>query len=216
LSTVNRLLKINLLNFDLKFRSFLVENFKVFKILFKLNNFGIMEFTTRLLSVRLVKNMTKNGKIPKFSVCVAVGNGKGGMGVGSSKDSHMIDAVAKARKIAFKQMNHYSLFENRTIFHDDKIKFKSTIVSMRPLPPGIYFITLETGRRCHPSIAEICRCVGIEDISAKVIGSSNALNVSRAFINLLENQKSPLQISKEFGIKLINLNQKLNLHSNFV
>jgi small subunit ribosomal protein S5 len=96
------------------------------------------EASTRLLDVRLVKNMTKNGKIPRFSVLVAVGNSNGGIGIGSASDLHLIDALSKARKVAFKSMRHFSLFDNRTIFHDDIIKFKSTILFVRPLPPGTF------------------------------------------------------------------------------
>ena len=69
------------------------------------------------------------------------------------------------------------------------------------------YLILDHGRRCHPAIAEICRCLGIKDISSKVVGSTNALNVSKAFIEILMRQKSPLQVSKEYGVKIVDINQ---------
>ena len=66
----------------------------------------------------------------------------------------------------------------------------------------VFFVILETGRRCHPAVAEICKCMGISDISAKVIGSTNPINVLHAFIVALRRQKTPEQVALESGLHI--------------
>jgi ribosomal protein S5 len=52
-------------------------------------------------------------------------------------------------------------------------------------------------------------CVGIDDIGGKVIGSSNPINVAVAFRKILERQKSPITMSKEAGLKIMELKTNL-------
>lgn len=152
----------------------------------------------RVVKMRIIKNMTKNGKYVRYSAFMAVGNGRGSVGVSHAKSIDAVDAVAKATKSATKNMQYYERFQFRTIFHDDIVKFKSTKVHIRPAPPN-------TGRRCHPAIAEICRCAGIQDISANVHGSRHAPNVAQAFLKALARQKSPEMVAKETGYRVLDI-----------
>ena len=68
-----------------------------------------------------------------------------------------------------------------------------------------FFYILDFGRRCHPTIAEMCRCLGIKDISAKVHGSSHPMNVMKAFLKILEQQKSPEQVASETGMRVVDV-----------
>lgn len=97
------------------------------------------EGIARVLSLRLVKNQTKNGKIPRFVALVAYGNQNGGLGIGKSRHTQALEAINKATAIARKAMSYYELFEKRTIFHDDEVKFKASILQVRPAPRGIRF-----------------------------------------------------------------------------
>ena len=69
----------------------------------------------------------------------------------------------------------------------------------------LFFSLLDFGRRCHPTIAEMCRCLGIKDISAKVHGSSHPMNVMKAFLKILEQQKSPEQVAAETGMRVVDV-----------
>ena len=51
----------------------------------------------------------------------------------------------------------------------------------------------------------MCRCLGIKDISAKVHGSSHPMNVMKAFLKILEQQKSPEQVAAETGMRVIDV-----------
>ena len=49
------------------------------------------------------------------------------------------------------------------------------------------------------------RCLGIKDISAKVHGSSHPMNVMKAFLKILEQQKSPEQVASETGMRVVDV-----------
>lgn len=168
---------------------------------------------TRLVNMRVVKNMTKNGKIARFSSIVVAGNGNGGLGCGHAKHDSASEAVTKAGKLAVRDIQYFNRWQDRTLFHDDFAKYKATKLYVRPAPPSNFlklfnknFITfLDFGRRCHPTIAEMCRCMGIKDISAKVHGSSHPMNVMKAFMKILEQQKSPEQVAAETGMRVVDV-----------
>lgn len=149
----------------------------------------------RLIKLRYVRNMSRNGKVPSYSAAVVVGNGEGGIGYGLSKDKRPNEAIVKATKEAEKNMEYFELYENRTMFHEIQAKFKASILLIRPMPP-------EIGRRTHWAIQEMCRCIGIQDLSAKVRGSRNPLNVAHAFLIALRNQKTPRQIALDSGMRI--------------
>ena len=51
----------------------------------------------------------------------------------------------------------------------------------------------------------MCRCLGIKDISAKVHGSSHPMNVMKAFLKILDQQKSPVQVAAETGLRVVDV-----------
>ena len=152
----------------------------------------------RLLKMRIVKNMTKNGKYARFSAFVAVGNGKGAVGVAHGKALNAADALSKASQIAARSMEFFPRWQDRTIFHDDRVKWKATRLLLRPAAP-------HTGRRCHPTISEICRCLGIKDISGKIHGSRHSMNVAEAFLIALRRQKPPETVAQEAGMRVVDV-----------
>lgn len=91
---------------------------------------------SRVISLRIVKNMTKNGKIQRFSVMVASGNGKGGVGLGQATHANSTDAIMKAGKMAVRNMEFFERWHERTLFHDGYAKFKASEIFARPAPKG--------------------------------------------------------------------------------
>lgn len=51
----------------------------------------------------------------------------------------------------------------------------------------------------------MCRCLGIKDISAKVHGSSHPMNVMKAFLKILDQQKTPEQVAAETGMRVVDV-----------
>lgn len=96
----------------------------------------VSKLITRLVNMRVVKNMTKNGKIARFSSIVVAGNGNGGLGCGHSKHDSASEAVTKAGKLAVRDMQFFNRWQDRTLFHDDYTKYKATKLYVRPAPPS--------------------------------------------------------------------------------
>jgi len=94
---------------------------------------------TRLVNMRVVKNMTKNGKIARFSSILVAGNGNGGLGYGHAKHDSASEAVTKAGKLAVRNIQYFNRWQDRTLFHDDFAKYKATKLYVRPAPSSIFF-----------------------------------------------------------------------------
>ncbi|KAI1317071.1 28S ribosomal protein S5, mitochondrial [Mortierella claussenii] len=157
------------------------------------------KFLKRALVVKRTSNMTTAGKVPSMYALVIVGNGNGIAGYGEGKDEEAARAVRKATNRAMRNLMAFDRYDDRTIFHDIDYKFHATKIQFRSRPPGF-------GNRCNHLIHEICSCIGILDISAKVWGSRNPMNVIKAtFEALSKKQKLPADIARARGKRMVDV-----------
>ncbi|KAL0085766.1 ribosomal protein S5 domain 2-type protein [Phycomyces blakesleeanus] len=147
------------------------------------------------LVIKRVVNMNGKGKQPSMYALVVVGNGEGLAGYGEGKDEEASRAVRKATNRAIKNLRYFDRYDNRTVFMDIVHKFHATTLELRSRPPGF-------GCRANHYIHEICRCIGIQDLSGKVRGSTTPMNVIKATFEALSHQKLPEDIAKMRGKKL--------------
>ncbi|KAJ3211407.1 28S ribosomal protein S5, mitochondrial [Entophlyctis luteolus] len=152
----------------------------------------------RVLHVRSVGRVTKGGKIRSASAIVVVGNGNGIGGYGEGRANDVGGAVAKATAVAIKNMTPIPRFQQRTVFGDIVHRFQSVTLEIKTAPPGFGIVA-------NNNIHEICRCVGIRDMAAKVRGSTNPINVIKASFEALKLQKTPVQIAQARGRKLVDV-----------
>ncbi|KIY47394.1 ribosomal protein S5 domain 2-like protein [Fistulina hepatica ATCC 64428] len=148
-------------------------------------------FVYDLLS-RIVKQQTGKGKIARIERICIVGNGKGMVGLGIGKDAEGHRALDRARGRAVKNMDFVERFEERTIYTEMQAKLGSTRIIMRPRPVGF-------GLRCNPYMHQIFRACGIKDISAKVWGSRNPINVMHATLRMLQSGHAPILMGDGLG-----------------
>jgi small subunit ribosomal protein S5 len=93
------------------------------------------------------------------------------------------DAIKKANEMARRKLIHIPLREGRTIHHDVKAKDGSGRIVLRAASKG-------TGIICRWSpVRAVCEVLGVKDIVAKSMGTSNAHNVIRATMKALLKQK---------------------------
>ncbi|KAJ1976138.1 28S ribosomal protein S5, mitochondrial [Dimargaris xerosporica] len=154
----------------------------------------------RILHVRRTSNMTRKGKMPSMYALVVVGTGRGVAGYGEGKGEEVADAVRKATSRAIKNLTYFPRYDNRTIYHDIRHKFKATDMTLLARPPGF-------GRRVNPYIYEICYCLGIQDIAGKVSGSRNPMNVIKCFFEAMQTQRTPEDLAMARGKKLVDVNR---------
>ena len=87
------------------------------------------------------------------------------------------------------------LKEGRTLHHDVNGKNGSGKVFLRAAPAG-------TGIIAGGAIRSVCEVLGIQDVVAKSLGSSNPHNVLKACVNGLKSQNSPKILSAIRGKKI--------------
>ncbi|ORZ11233.1 ribosomal protein S5, C-terminal domain-domain-containing protein [Absidia repens] len=149
----------------------------------------------KALVIKRVVNMNGKGKQPSMYALVVVGNGNGLAGYGEGKDEESARAVKKATNRAIKNLRYIDRYDNRTVSMDITHKFHATKLYLRSRPPGF-------GCRANHYVHEICRCIGIQDLSGKVRGSRTPMNVIKATFDALSSQRLPDDIAKMRGKKL--------------
>ena len=158
----------------------------------KMNN---AEFKDKLVSINRITKVVKGGRRFAFSALVVVGDQLGSIGIGHGKAKQVPDAIKKATETAKRKLTKIPLREGRTIHHDVLGKDGAGKVLLRSAPSG-------TGIIAGGAIRSVCEVIGIQDIVAKSLGSSNPNNVLRACLKGLKSQKTPKQISILRGKKI--------------
>ena len=144
------------------------------------------EFESKLLDLARVTRVTAGGKHFRFRALVIVGNKKGKVGVGVAKGQDVAQAIQKATKIAKKNIIEVPII-NDTILHEVSAKYGAAKVLLKPQRKGRGLIAGGTPR-------VICELAGIENISAKVLGTTtNKINNARATIKALKELQKTLK-----------------------
>ena len=159
------------------------------------------EFKDKLVSINRITKVVKGGRRFAFSALVVVGNYAGSIGVGHAKAKQVPDAIKKATETAKNNTHKIPLREGRTLHHDILSKAGSGKVLLRAAPSG-------TGIIAGGPIRAACEVLGIKDVVAKSLGSSNPLNVLRACIKGFKNQNSPKFLANARGQKIAEITKK--------
>ena len=146
------------------------------------------EFSEHLVTINRVAKVVKGGRRFGFAAIMIVGDNKGRVGYGTGKAKEVPEAVRKATENAKSKMVRVNLKENRTLHHDVVGRFGAGKVILRSAAPG-------TGIIAGGPVRAVCEVLGVKDIVAKSMGTSNAHNVIRATIKAFMKQTSPKQIS---------------------
>jgi small subunit ribosomal protein S5 len=149
----------------------------------------------KLVSVRRVTKVVKGGKNLRFSALVIVGDGKGRVGYATGKAREVPEAVKKASERAKKNMVRIPLREGRTLHHDVILKVGAGKVCLRSASAG-------TGVIAGGPMRALFEALGVQDVVAKSIGSSNYHNVVHATVEALKKVMPPRQIANKLGKRL--------------
>ena len=162
-----------------------------------------IEFKDKLVSINRITKVVKGGRRFTFSALVVVGNYAGSVGVGYAKAKQVPNAIKKATQNAKKNLIKIPLRDGRTLHHDIIAKDGAGKVLLRSAPSG-------TGIIAGGPIRAACEVIGIKDIVAKSMGSSNPINVLRACIKGFKNQHSPKFIANLRGKKIAEVTKQRN------
>lgn len=153
------------------------------------------EIEEKLVHINRVAKVVKGGRRFAFSALVIVGDGKGRVGHGSGKAREVPEAIRKATESAKRTLQRVPLREGRTLHHDVAGRFGAGRVYLRAAPPG-------TGIIAGGPMRAVFEMLGVSDVVAKSIGTSNPHNMVKATFQALTNCVSPRQIAAKRGKKV--------------
>ncbi len=145
----------------------------------------------RLVGIRRVAKVVKGGRIFGFSALTVVGDGQGRVGIGRGKAREVPVAIQKAMENARKNMVNVELVEG-TLQYPITSEHGAAKIYMQPASEG-------TGVIAGGPMRAVFDVVGVHNVLAKCIGSSNPINVVRATIKGLAKMASPESVAAKRG-----------------
>ena len=159
------------------------------------------EFVDKLVHINRVAKVVKGGKRFGFAALVVIGDQKGRVGFGHGKAREVPEAIRKATESAKRNLTRVALREGRTLHHDIAGRHGAGRVYLRAAPAG-------TGIIAGGPMRAVFETLGIQDVVAKSIGSSNPYNLVRATFDALQHQDSPRSVAARRNIKVSTLQSR--------
>jgi small subunit ribosomal protein S5 len=156
------------------------------------------EFADRLVAINRVSKTVKGGKRFGFAALVVVGDQRGRVGYGKGKAKEVPEAIRKATEQAKRQMIRVPLRDGRTLHHDMEGRHGAGKVVMRTAVAG-------TGIIAGGPMRAVFEMLGLQDVVAKSLGSTNPYNMIRATIDGLMQETSPRQVAQRRGKKVADI-----------
>src|ERR1700750_2016163 len=159
------------------------------------------EFTDKLVHINRVAKVVKGGRRFGFAALVVVGDEKGRVGFGHGKAREVPEAIRKANDAGKSGLARVPLREARTLHHEVAGRHGAGRVYLRAAPPG-------TGIIAGGPMRAVFETLGMQDVVAKSLGSSNPYNMVRATFDALKHQDSPRSVASRRNIKVSTLQSR--------
>ncbi len=145
----------------------------------------------KMVAINRVTKVVKGGRVMGFAALTVVGDGDGSIGMGKGKAREVPVAVQKAMEEARQKMVKVQL-KNGTLQHAVMGRHGASRVYMQPASDG-------TGIIAGGPVRAVMEVMGVANILAKCIGSTNPYNIVRATINGLTEMNTPAEIAAKRG-----------------
>lgn len=153
------------------------------------------ELLDKLVHINRVAKVVKGGRRFSFGALVVVGDGRGQVGYGTGKAREVPEAIRKATDQAKRNMVRIPLRDGRTLHHDVNGRYGAGRVVLRAAPPG-------TGIIAGGPMRAVFETMGVQDVVAKSLGSSNPHNMVKATFQALLSCASPRSVAARRGKKV--------------
>jgi len=151
-------------------------------------NDGLRE---KMVAINRVTKVVKGGRVLGFAALTVVGDGDGGVGMGKGKAREVPVAVQKAMDEARRKLVKINL-KNGTLHHAVIGRHGASRVYMQPAADG-------TGIIAGGPMRAIFEVMGVTNVLAKCLGSTNPYNIVRATLNGLQAMNTPAEVAAKRG-----------------
>ena len=135
------------------------------------------EYEQKVLDIARVTRVTKGGKRFSFRTTVAIGDGKGKIGLGMAKGKDVAQSIQKAFNKAKKNMLIVPLVGGTIPYHVEA-KFNSAKVVLKPSKSGV---------KAGGPVRVLAKLAGITSLTGKLISrTNNKINIAKATIEALK------------------------------
>jgi small subunit ribosomal protein S5 len=145
----------------------------------------------KMIAVNRVSKVVKGGRTMSFAALTVVGDGDGRIGMGKGKAREVPVAVQKAMEQARRGLIKVAL-KNGTLHHTVVGKHGASTVLISPAAEG-------TGVIAGGPMRAIFDVMGVRNVVAKSLGSSNPYNMVRATLNGLRACSTPAEVAAKRG-----------------
>lgn len=159
------------------------------------------DFVDKLVHINRVAKVVKGGRRFGFAALVVVGDQRGRVGFGHGKAREVPEAIRKATEAAKRGMLRVPLKDGRTLHHETTGHHGAGKVIVRPADQG-------TGIIAGGPMRAVFESLGVGDVVAKSLGTSNPYNMVRATFDALKQQQSPRHIAQRRGKSVQEIVQK--------
>src|SRR4029450_2117539 len=164
------------------------------------------ELKDKLVTINRVAKVVKGGRRFAFAAIVVVGDQRGRVGHGAGKAREVPEAIRKATEAAKRGLIRVPLRDGRTLHHDVKGRFGAGKVTLRAAPAGggewpWRPAPAGPGIMAGGPMRAVFETLGIKDIVAKSVGTSNPHNMIKATFEALQQLNSPRMVATRRGKK---------------